>query len=415
MKTAILTIGDELLYGQTIDTNSAFLARGLISIGYEPAYKETVGDVIEAVEESIIKLCHRAKLVIATGGLGPTHDDITKKAICRAFKRNLVLYDDILKFIGERYARQKREMPAAAQSQALLPQGCRPLQNNWGTAPGIVIEERGVMFVALPGVPFEMENLFNHQLKPLLPPAPGGKVITFKQLRTSGIVESVIYEKEREFLGPKEPVKVAFLPGYSGVDLRLTVKDTPRSEAEKQIREFEAKIRGQIEKYIYAEGEATLSEAVGNLLREKKVKLATAESCTGGLLSKILTDIPGSSDYYLGGVVSYSNESKIELLNVPAELIEKFGAVSSEVAEAMALGTRKITHADFALSITGIAGPTGGSEGKPVGTTWIGMATDDGVSSKQHIFGADREVNRMRAAVGALNMLRMKLIADEAL
>ncbi|MCP4632386.1 MAG: competence/damage-inducible protein A [candidate division Zixibacteria bacterium] len=410
MKAAILTIGDELLYGQTVDTNSAFLGIQLAELGYDPVCKETVGDDIETIEESIIRLSKRFKLVIATGGLGPTHDDVTKKAICRAYKKNLVLYEDVLKFINEKYRKRGIVMPAEVESQALLPQGCQVLENEWGTAPGILINQEGSIFVSLPGVPFEMKNLFTGRLKPLLPQMDGGKSITFKRLKTSGIRESDLYTKVKDLLAPKEPVKLAFLPGYSGVDLRLTIKDKTRAEAIELIEEFEKKLREHAGKYIYAENDKTMPEIIAETLTSRRKTLSVAESCTGGLLSKLLTDIPGSSVYFERGAVTYSNEAKMEILGVPAELIEKHGAVSQEVAEAMAKGIRESSKTDFSLSITGISGPSGGTDDKPVGTTWIALSSDNKIYSKKFVFVTDRELNRSRAAMAALNMLRLHLI-----
>ncbi len=412
MNTAILTIGDEVLYGQTIDTNSTFLAQQLIEMGHDPTYRETVGDEIEMVEESIVKLTRNYELVISTGGLGPTHDDVTKKAICRAFKRNLVLFDDVLKFIEERYKSRNRDMPAAVQSQALLPQGSRVLKNQWGTAPGIMIEQKGSIFVAFPGVPYEMKNLFTHELKPILPPSEEDSVITFKRLRTSGIVESVMYEKLKDLIASNETVKLAFLPGYMGVDLRLTVKEKPRQEALELISDFKDELRERIGKHIYAEEETSISEVIADMLKERKETLSVAESCTGGLLAKMLTDISGSSDYFERGVVSYSNQAKSDALGVPQSLIEQHGAVSSEVAVAMAQGMINSAKTDYALSITGIAGPTGGTDDKPVGTIWIGLASKDGVVTREFHFATDREINRQRAAAAALNMLRLHLLGE---
>ncbi len=414
MKAAILTIGDELLYGQTIDTNSAFLGRELLKSGYDPSLTETVGDDIEIIRESISRLFNEFDLVVATGGLGPTNDDITKKAICRAFKRNLILYDDVLKFIEDRFKKQNKEMPPSVQSQALLPQGCKVLQNHWGTAPGIMITEGKRIFVSLPGVPYEMKNLFIHQLKPILPPPPEGKTITFKRLKTSGMREAVIYDMVKDLLNERGAVNIAFLPSFTGVDIRLTVKNETRQKAEELLAQFEEKLKSRIGKYIYGEGEeANLPKAVAELLKSSQKTLSTAESCTGGLLAKLLTDIPGSSEYFERGVITYSNQAKIEILKVPEELINKFGAVSSQVAEAMAKGIRKLSDTDFSLSITGIAGPTGGTEEKPVGTTWIGIAFDDNIFTKKYLFNSDREINRQRAASAALNLLRRKLLGED--
>lgn len=412
MKAALLIIGDEILYGHTIDTNSAFLGRQLTEIGHEPVYKAVVGDDIEAAADSILRLCERYNLIIATGGLGPTHDDVTKKAICRAFKRNLVLYEDVLKYIEDFYRRRNREMPSVAQSQALLPQGCHVLENEWGTAPGMMIRHDDSIFISLPGVPYEMKNLFIHRLKSQLSSLSEGKTITFRRIKTFGIVEAALFEMMKDLLGPNEPVKVAFLPGYSGVDIRLTVKDRTREEADRLMAEFEAKLMSLIGDYVFAEGDVSMVEIAAELLKKTKRTLSTAESCTGGLLSKMLTDLSGSSEYFERGAVTYSNRAKAEILGVPPEMIEKHGAVSEEVARAMAEGMRKLASTDYALSITGIAGPTGGTPEKPVGTTFIGLASEDGTIVEKYNFLTDRDINRNRAATAALNMLRIKINKD---
>ncbi|MBD3170597.1 MAG: competence/damage-inducible protein A [candidate division Zixibacteria bacterium] len=409
MKTAFIVIGDEILYGHTVDSNSAFLGEHLTDLGYDPVKKEVIGDDIEMVESSISRLCKDHRLVIATGGLGPTHDDVTKKAVSRAFKRNLVLDDDVLQFLEMKYKQRGKEMPPSVQSQALIPQGSTALKNDWGTAPGILIKQNGTIFVSLPGVPFEMKNLFIHRLKPLLPEVRGQKTITFKRLKTSGIAEAEIFDRIKELLNSKEEVKLAFLPSPFGVDLRMTVKDRTRDEALSLMSDFEGRLRELIGDYIYGEGDTSMAEVVAELLKKKSKTLSTAESCTGGLLAKMLTDIPGSSAYLDRGVITYSNRAKTEVLEVPREMIEEYGAVSSEVATAMAEGIRKQSGTDYSLSITGIAGPDGGTGEKPVGTTYIGIASDNGSSARLFHFGNERDYNRHRAVITALNMLRAEL------
>jgi nicotinamide-nucleotide amidase len=409
LKAELITIGDELLYGQTLNTNAAFIGEKLAEAGIDLVYHTTVADNAENMINAIATALNRVNTVITTGGLGPTHDDITKKVICKYFKRQLVFHEDILQELEKKYARMGVSMPPINQNQALLPQGAKFLDNRIGSALGIVIEEHGKLFVSMPGVPSEMQLMVNEQLLPLLRQKAGKGVILHRRLRTIGIVESAIFEKVKDIIEEKSGVSVAFLPDIRGVDIRLTAKAADEAEAHTAIESLEKKFAGRIAKYIFGFDNDELPQLIGNILRETSRTIAVAESCTGGLLGKLFTDIPGSSDYFLGGVISYSNDMKIKMLNVPDATIESHGAVSEETARYMAEGIRNLSGATIGVSITGIAGPGGGTEEKPVGLTYVGLTTLEKTITRKHNFGTVRERNRMRAAYYALDMIRKYL------
>jgi nicotinamide-nucleotide amidase len=410
MVVELITIGDELLYGSRVDTNSAFLGQRLDSIGLDIKYKSTTGDRIDQLVEAITLGLRRAKIVIATGGLGPTDDDITKNAICKVFKRNLIFHEDILASLQKRFADRGLKMPAINQNQALLPQGARFLANKTGSALGIVIEERGKFFCAMPGVPIEMRTMTDEELIPLLQSQMSNLVIRRHRMRTSGIIESALAEKIRPALKFAEGVSLAYLPSYKGVDLCVKGSGTIAEEVESGVKLLADGIRGIVSKYIYTEDDRELEEVIGQILIEKGMSLAVAESCTGGLLGARITSTPGSSNYFLGGIVAYANDIKVNKLGVPRDVLERFGSVSAETAKAMASGLIKSFGADIGISITGIAGPGGGTDEKPVGTVFIGLAAGERLSYRKYLLSQDREINRERAVASALNMLRKELL-----
>jgi nicotinamide-nucleotide amidase len=418
MKAEIVSIGDEILYGEITDTNSAFIAEKLTGEGIEVVFSTSVGDDINKIAEAFDTAGSRADVIIATGGLGPTSDDLTKKAIVKAFKRNLVFHEEILKEIEKSFEKSGKSMPKINQNQALIPQGAKPLANLWGVAPGIFIEEENKLFFFLPGVPLEMKWMLENEVLPILRTKKPEGFILRKMLKTTGIAESAIYEKIEGLIDPKGEVKIAFLPSYLGVDIRLvvslpnllTASLKQKSEAEAKIEELEKKIREILGTYLYSINEQTLEEVVGKLLSEKGKTIAVAESCTGGLIGAKFTNISGSSKYFERGVVTYTNQAKIELLGVPQEIIDRYGAVSQEVAVLMAEGVRKLAKTDYGLSSTGIAGPTGGTPEKPVGLVYIGFAHANDSFAQKFQFGGDRITNRERAAQAALNMVRLFLI-----
>jgi len=410
MKAEIITIGDELLYGQIQDFNSSFISERLNAEGVEVVFKTCVGDDINRIAEAFNIARLRADVIIASGGLGPTLDDLTKKAMVKVFKRNLVFHQEILKQIEDAFHKRGNPMPKINQNQALIPQGAKALSNLWGVAPGIFLQDEETLFFAVPGVPVEMKWMVENEILPILRAKKPQYFILDRKLNTTGISESALYEKIEKLMDPKEEIKVAFLPGYLGVDIRLTAGSGDKSQAQGRIDELEQKIREVLGAYIYGTDNQTLEEVVGKLLLERRKTIAVAESCTGGLIGTRFTNISGSSKYFERGVVTYSNEAKIELLNVPGEIIENHGAVSEQVAILMAEGVRRVAKTDYGLSVTGIAGPAGGTPQKPVGLVFIGFSHENDSFAQRFLFGEDRNSNRERAAQAALNLVRLFLI-----
>jgi len=402
MKAEIITIGDEILSGQTIDTNSAYIGEKLNHLGIEIIFKTSVGDNIKNISEAIYNALNRADVVITTGGLGPTNDDLTKKAVVKVFRKNLVFHEEILKKVESNFRKRGISMPKINQNQALIPQGAKALNNLWGTAPGIFIEDGKKLFFALPGVPLEMRSILESEVLKILQKKTKTKFFQ-KRLKTTGTAESVIYEKVEKLIKGKKDTNIAFLPSFLGVDIKLTTK------SEEKLKEVEKEIKNILGNTIYGEEDIALEEVLGKLLLEKKKTISVAESCTGGLIGKRFTNVSGSSQWFERGVISYSNRSKIELLGVSEEMLEKYGAVSEQVAILMAEGIRKISKTDFGLSATGIAGPTGGTPEKPVGLVFIGFAHENDSFAEKFLFGEDRNTNRERTAQAALNLVRLFL------
>jgi nicotinamide-nucleotide amidase len=409
MKAEIITIGDELLYGQIEDSNSVFISERLTEEGIQVLFKTSVGDDIGRIEEAFNMARSRADVIVASGGLGPTQDDLTKKAVVKAFKRNLIFHQEILNQIQESFRKRGSTMPRINQNQALIPQGTKALANLWGVAPGIYLEDNELFFFALPGVPTEMKWMLDNQVLPILRAKKPRHYILHRKLRTTGISESAIYERIEQLIDPNGEVKVAFLPEYLGVNIRLTVQSPDKENAQGKMEAFEKKVRDLLGLFVYSTDDQTLEQVLGQLLVERKKTIATAESCTGGLIGARLTNVPGSSGYFERGVVTYSNQSKVELLQVPAGIIEQYGAVSEQVAILMAQGVRKLAGTDYGLSVTGIAGPGGGTPQKPVGLVYIGFAHEGDALAQKFMFGEDRRTNRERAAQAALNLVRLFL------
>ncbi len=410
MVVEILTIGDELLLGQTIDTNSAYIGRKLSEIGLIPGFKSSVGDNIEEIENAVKLAIKRAGLVIATGGLGPTDDDNTKKAIVKIFRRNLMLDDNLLEDIRARYKKRGLDMPAINENQALIPSGSHTFKNKIGSAVGIGIIEPHSIFIALPGVPTEMKHMLDEEIIPFLVSQKLGKPVRIVTLKTNGLFESQVAEIIAPDLNLEPGVKLAYLPAFSGVDLRVVAVSDDQTDADDKAQEVVDYIKKKIGQFIYGQDHDTLPSVIAQLLQKHSKTLSTAESCTGGQLGEIITSIPGSSSYYLGGFVAYANEIKRAQLGVADETLKKYGAVSAECAVELAGGCRKTLKSDYALSITGIAGPDGGTPEKPVGTTFIGMSSGRHSFAKPFNFGAEREMIRSRACYAALAMLRREIL-----
>ena len=412
MKTAaVVTIGDEILIGQVTNTNAAFIGQKLSEVGVEVTRMIVVGDEYEEIMAAFEEYYEKFDAVLVTGGLGPTHDDITKKVVADFFNVPLVMDNSVLENVRDRLAKRGIALRKVNEEQALVPSGCEVLMNHWGTAPGMLFDDGVKLFVVMPGVPHEMENLMREYVIPRIKEKAVGQVIKHRVLRTTGIAESSLYELLGDMdalLGGK--AKLAFLPSQIGVRLRITVKSAIVEEADSIIGEVERKIRAKAERYIYADGEVEIEEAVGRMLAERKLTISVAESCTGGFISHRITNVSGSSAYFDRGVVSYSNRAKMDILHVPGDVLEKFGAVSEEVARAMAEGVRKISSADIGISVTGIAGPTGGTPEKPLGLVYIGLADSAGAVVERRVMPDERLRFKDRVSQAALELVRKRLL-----
>ncbi|MEW6509415.1 MAG: competence/damage-inducible protein A [Bacteroidota bacterium] len=410
MTAHVITIGDELLIGQVLNTNQAFIGERLSAIGVRTVAMTTVGDDIEAIQSEFRRAWESCPVVIVTGGLGPTHDDITKHAVCQFFGMELVSNPDIRRRVEELLSRRNLPWTPAAEDQTMVPRGAEVIANPIGTAPGVRISRDARHFIVLPGVPYEMEEMLTRSVIPFLAPLIRGQAISHRTLRTTGIPESFLAQQLGDLDTLLQGSSLAFLPSPAGVRLRITVLAATAEEAERRVAEAELRIRAKVGKYVYGTGEEELEDVLGRILRERKMTIAVAESCTGGLITHRITNVGGSSDYLERGVVAYSNVSKTELLGVPPEIIATHGAVSKETALAMAEGIRKIARADIGLSTTGIAGPTGGSLEKPVGLVWIGCADPSGSIAVKFHFGEGRTRVKERASQAAMELVRRRIM-----
>lgn len=411
MFATILTIGDEILIGQIVDTNSAFISRRLNDAGITVIERSSIGDAADEITAALDRTLSRSKVVVITGGLGPTKDDITKKTLAAYFGVGLVRDEETYRMVERMLADRGIGFNELNRGQALVPEGCRVFPNHNGTAPGMWMECGGKVVVSLPGVPFEMERLMDESVMPALRDRFSLHNNVHRTLITFGLAESVLAETIASWEDAlPEYMHLAYLPNPSAIRLRLSAYDVDGVAAEREISEQFAKLEGIIGPYIVGYGDTTVQEVVAGMLRERGATLAAAESCTGGRIASKFTAMAGASEYFLGGVVAYSNDAKVNLLGVDASTIEQHGAVSREVAEQMAAGAKRISGADYAISTTGIAGPTGGTSEKPVGTVWMAVATPGGVFSRRMQYGKLREQNIERASSSAINLLRLALL-----
>lgn len=408
-KASIITIGDEILYGQITDTNSAWIAEQLTLIGLKVVWKVSVGDNKEQIQEALNDAAAKTDVVVITGGLGPTKDDITKATLCAFFGGELVLHKDALEHLNAFFRIRDKELSALNRYQAYLPESCKYVVNRFGTAPAMFFEKDEKLFFSLPGVPYEMKGIMQEEILPLL--SGQGSAVTHKIIRTIGIAESDLSDQLNEWESAlPEQIKLAYLPSIGEVKLRLTAIGKSLEENEAIIEREVEKVKTLISEYIYSFDNKSLEETVGKLLRENKLRLATAESCTGGYLSHLITSVAGSSDYFSGSVIAYSNDVKKNLLSVNAETLAKYGAVSEETVREMAEGARKLLGADLAVSTSGIAGPSGGTAEKPIGTVWVALADSRGTIAKRMRLGEQRELNIKRSALAVLNMIRQRIV-----
>ena len=413
MTAEIISIGDELLIGQVINTNQAFIAEKLNSIGISVGKMTTVGDEVATILQAFTDALRNHDLVLVTGGLGPTHDDITRTVVCTFFDTDLVVNEEALQRVQNFFQRRGVAPRKINEDQALVPRSCTVIQNHHGTAPGFLFERDGRYLIAMPGVPFEMKAMMESSILPFFVSKASGLVIQHRTLKTTGIGESFLAEQigdVNSLFAPDDGVTLAFLPGPTGTRLRITVRAGNTEEASRRIEAIERQIRTSVGKYVYGADDEELEQVVGRLLVERHMTLAVAESCTGGLIADRITNVAGSSAYFERSFVTYSNESKLADLGVPASLVLQHGAVSSEVAEAMAHCVRTKSNSDIGLSTTGIAGPSGGSQEKPVGLVWVGYSDRSGSLALRSNFGDDRRRTKERAAQAALELLRRKLL-----
>jgi nicotinamide-nucleotide amidase len=407
----LVTIGTEILLGFTLDTNGAEIAHAMAEHGIRIVRRTTVADREDEIREAVAAALGRTGAVITTGGLGPTRDDITKKIVAELFGAPLEFDERVWSSLLERFARLERAPAPSNRSQAEVPRGAAVLPNRWGTAPGIWIEGPPGLAVMLPGVPYEMRKLLTHEVIPRIAARGKGRTIRSLTVRTTGIPESTLAERVGATEDDIAPLTLAYLPGLDGVDLRLTAWDFEPEEADRRLRAAAEKLKERAGSVVYGENGADLAALVLEQARRRGLRIGTAESCTGGLVGERLTEIPGSSDVYMGGVVCYDNALKVSLLGVPPDLIERDGAVSESVVRAMAEGAVARLGVDVAVAVTGIAGPSGGTPEKPVGTVWLAVAHAGETTTRRSKFVGSRHDIRRRAAQGALAMVLRRVSA----
>lgn len=407
MKAEIICIGTELLLGEIVDTNASYLSQVLAELGIDLYYKSTVGDNLERAIATLKQAWKRSDLLLISGGLGPTQDDLTREAIAGLLGEEQVLNKAAMAEVAAWFKRSGREMPENNCRQAMFPPSAQPISNRWGTAPGVWVEKDGKMLAAMPGVPLELHKLMEEEVIPRLKKHLGADhpILVSRTLRAAGIGESALEEQIEDIINAQSDVTIAPYAKRGEVHLRLAVKATTEEEGLARIAPVESVVRERLDRHIFGCNEETLEEVAGRLLTARGLTLATAESCSGGLIAHRITEVPGSSEYFMGGVVSYSNEAKEHILGVDAAILEAHGAVSPETAAAMAEGARERFSVDIAIASTGIAGPGGGSEEKPVGLVYIALATPEGTQVTKNLFRWDRSQNKVATAQTGLTML----------
>jgi nicotinamide-nucleotide amidase len=410
LKAEILAIGSELLTPYRVDTNSLWLTERLNSIGIQVLLKTVVGDDEARLEESVNDALRRSDIIISTGGLGPTEDDITRKVFARVTGRQLKLDYEILEKLRQRMESRGFKMTPNNERQALVPRGATVLPNPNGTAPGLKIDQDGKLVVLLPGPPRENKPMFEDFVMPDLEKMSRGVRIATRLLKVTGIGESQMDDMIAPIYQEYANITTTVLFTNSEIEIHLAAQAETSAQAQAQVDELAEKLEEKLDLYCYSSKGETLEGVIGERLKLKGYTIATAESCTGGLVAERITQIAGASDYFVGSIVSYTNDVKKWLLNVPDEMLERSGAVSGEVAEAMARGVKEQTGATIGVSVTGIAGPGGGTAAVPVGTVYIGLADDVGSSNKRLILPGDRELIRWRASGAALELVRRRYL-----
>lgn len=413
MKSEIITIGDEILIGQIVDTNSAWMAQQLNSIGVSVSQITSISDEKNHILKTLQDAESRADIILVTGGLGPTKDDITKNTVCEYFGSKLVLHEKSL--LNIKTFLEKRGVNTIInnnRNQALVPDNCCVLENYIGTAPGMWLEKNNKVFIFMPGVPFEMQFLVTNEVLPRLKSKFKLPEIVHKTIHVYGIPEAYLAEKISDWESAlNQNIKLAYLPSPGLIRLRFSITGNNKPELLKQIDSEITKLKQLIPDNIISTDEKKIEEVIADLLKSKNATLSTAESCTGGAIAQAITSVSGSSAYYKGSIISYSNDVKINELGVLLSDLERYGAVSKEVVEQMAVRVRLKINTDYSIAVSGIAGPSGGTAGKPVGTIWIAVASAHKVISKKFQFGDNRIRNIERAKNTALDMLRKFLIS----
>jgi len=413
MTAEIISIGDELLIGQVVNTNASWISAELNKSGISVSRITAIGDNAEDINQALRTACEKNDIVLLTGGLGPTKDDKTKKILAAYFDSGMIFHEPTFERIKKLFKARNFDLTAINRQQAEIPEKCTPLPNVNGTAPGMWFEKNGKVIVSMPGVPFEMQPMVTNEVIPRLQKKYKLPFIYHKTIMTHGMPESKLAERIKEIENNlPEHIKLAYLPQPGIVRLRLSASGPDKKKLEKEVNDYCRKFLEVIPELIFGYDDITLEEVVGQLLKEKNLTVSTAESCTGGYLAHLITSIPGSSEYYKGSVISYANEVKMQELHVSQADLDTHGAVSRQVVEQMAAGVRKKLGTDYSLSTSGIAGPDGGTEEKPVGTVWIALAGPNGVQSKLFHFGEHRQRNIRRSALAALDMLRLELAGD---
>lgn len=413
MKAEIITIGDEILIGQIIDTNSSWLGSELSKIGIQVVHRSSVSDNRMAIINALEDARKRADIILITGGLGPTKDDVTKHTLVDYFSTHLVLNQEVLDWVNSIFRKRNIPMPESNNLQAMVPENCEVLFNRNGTAPGMWFDNDGKVFISMPGVPFEMKAIFSEEAVPRLLKKFELPVIIHRTILTSNIGESFLAQKIESLENALPPhIKLAYLPGVGMVRLRFSGTHSREDFLRTELDTIISHLYELVGTYIYGEENDTLEKNTGLLLKSNGQTLATAESCTGGYIAHLITSVPGSSAYYKGSIISYANEIKINELGVKPETLKSVGAVSEDCVIQMAEGVRKKFNTSYAIATSGIAGPDGGTPEKPVGTVWIAVSNEKETIAKQFNMGEHRERTIERTAIQALDMLRKMIMSN---
>ncbi len=411
IRAEIISVGDEILYGQIVDTNSQWISKELDKIGIRTVRKSTVSDNEKDILDALDLATNRADIILMTGGLGPTSDDLTKPCLAKFFGCEIVLHEQALKEVAEIFKKVGKELTETNREQAYLPTACDHITNRVGTAPGMWFHQDGKVYVSMPGVPHEMKTMIREQILPKLASVFEMPTIYHKLVKTIGIGESWLSDKIKSWeVQLPAHIKLAYLPSLGEVKLRLTATGKSFAELEEDVAHQIELVRPLITKYIYGYDQDTVPKVVGALLRKSQLTLAIAESCTGGSVSKAITAIERSSDYFVGSVVAYQNRLKKSLLEVPEDTLNAFGAVSEQTVAAMAEGVRKHLNSDIGIATSGVAGPGGGTVEKPVGTVWIACSDGTETITKKLSLFRDRNVNIQYSTLAVLNLARQRLL-----